>query len=55
MSKYEFLKIRMDNFIKAASRAKDNFMIAFWTFKANETKQRIEKLTLNEAMEEIKR
>jgi hypothetical protein len=55
MSKYVLLKNRMNSYIKAASRAEDSFMIAFWTESARRIEEQINKMPLSEAMEEIKR
>ncbi len=52
MTKYARLKKMKDNFIRAATNAKNNFMIQLWINRAEKTQEQINKLTINEAMEE---
>lgn len=54
MTKYEKLKSMTDNFRNAQAKAKNNFMIALWTVRAEDTEKKLEKLTVKEAMEEVK-
>ena len=54
MTKYAKLKTMADNFRRAASKATDNFMIALWTVRAEDTEKKLEKMTNKEAMEEYK-
>ena len=52
MTKYAKLKAMKDNFIHAACTAKNNFMLALWTYRASEVQKQIDKLSMEEAMEE---
>ena len=54
MTKYEKLKTMADNFRRAASKATSNFMIALWTVRAEDTEKKLEKITVEEAMEKTK-
>lgn len=53
MTKYENLKTMADNFRRAASKATDNFMIALWLTRAEDTEKKLDKITNKEAMEEF--
>jgi len=52
MTKYTRLMNMKNNFIKAASKAKSNFMIALWIYRADVVQKEIDELTLKEAMED---
>lgn len=54
MTRYEKLKSIAANFRRAASKATNNFMIALWTVRAEDTEKKLEKMTNKEAMEEYK-
>ena len=54
MTKYAKLKSMADNLRTAASKAADKFMVAYWTYKAEEAENTLEKMTNEEAMEEYK-
>ena len=54
MTKYAKLKQMKDNFIMAARKAKSNDMIKLWTDRADEIQERINNLTVSEAIEEEK-
>lgn len=54
MTKYEKLKSMADNFRRAASTATNNFMIALWTVRAEDTEKKLDKIINKEAMEEYK-
>ena len=54
MSKYAKLKSMKDNFIHAATNTdpKSHFMIALWITRAEDVQRQIDKLSLENAMEE---
>lgn len=54
MTKYEKLKKRADNLRTAASKAGDKFMRDLWTYQAEITENTLEKMSNEEAMEEVK-
>ncbi|MCR5436184.1 MAG: hypothetical protein K6E97_03860 [Treponema sp.] len=54
MTKYSKLKAMKDNFIRAASKAKDSFMIALWCKRADDVQEKIDKMSIQEAGSEYK-
>lgn len=54
MTKYAKLKSMKDSFIHAAinTNPKSHFMIALWITRAEDVQRQIDKLSLDEAMEE---
>ena len=54
MTKYEKMKKRADNLRTAASKAGDKFMRDLWTYQAEITENTLEKMSNEEAMEEVK-
>ena len=54
MTKYEKLKKMADNFRRAQANAESNFCIALWMTRAEDTERKLEKMTIKEAMEEVK-
>lgn len=53
MTKYAKLKAMKDNFIHAASKAKDHYMIALWIQRAEETQKKMDELSIEEAEMEV--
>ena len=53
MTRYEKLKKMADNLRTAASNAGDKFMRDLWTYQAEETEKKLEKMTNEEALEKV--
>lgn len=54
MCKYVKLREMKDNFVKAAIYAECDFMRTLWAFRARCVQAQIDRLTPDEAMEEVK-
>lgn len=54
MTKYARLKSMKDNFIRAATKAESNDMIALWIVRAEDVQKKINKMSVSEAMEEVR-
>ena len=54
MTRYARLKQMKDNFIHAAVNAEDNDMIAMWIVRAEDCQRKMDSLTIEEAMREVK-
>ena len=54
MTKYEKMKKMADNLRTAAANTGDKFMRDLWTYQAEDTEKKLEKMTNKEAMEEYK-
>ena len=50
-TKYEKLLTMKDNFTRAASKAKSNFMIALWTVRAEDVQKKLDEITVEKAIQ----